>query len=142
MLTILALAFALVLAVHQADSGVVNPPPGTSPVAWFIGYVFTDLIPLLTAWFVKKYNVGLTWYSTLDNAVKRVVYIGGTMVLMYIVQFASLGLPKGTDITHLAPDFIGKLVYALVVTLAVKAGIDTGRAKPTPDADASRARRV
>lgn len=133
---LVALSGLFAFSQIAADTAVVAP--AVAPGAWVIGYLFANVVPLLTAWVARKYNLGQGWYASLNNGVKMAVYVGGTVLVMYLCQFIALGLPDNLDVTNLGADFLGKLVYASVSTLLVKLGISTGRAKPMPDAPAMR----
>jgi hypothetical protein len=108
-----------------ADSTTHTPTGPTSWIGFAIGYVISNIMPLLTAWITKKYlNLRDTWYTGLSDLMKRLVYIAGTSVLMVIVQALGLIWEPGMDVLT-AENIISKIVLAAVSTVLVAVGIKT-----------------
>ena len=112
--------------VPQIDSTNAGP---VGPVGFLVGYVLSNVVPLITAWIFKKYNEGVNWLSRQNNAVKMAIYVAGTVLIMYAVQWIGVGLTDDFDIRNLGTDTVAKIVQALVATILVKLGISTAREK-------------
>jgi len=110
----------------QDTTAVVHNTPGI--VGFLTGYVFSSLVPLATAWITKNYfNLRDTWYARQSNLVKGLIYVVATAGIMVLLSYVGLGAPDNLDATNLSGDFIERVINALVVTLAVKLGINTQR---------------
>jgi hypothetical protein len=119
----------LTMAFIFQDSTVVHDStaaPGVGVGGFFIGYLLSEVVPLVTAWITKVYNTKFgSWYANLSNVAKMAVYVIATMLLMYLFSILGLGWDRATDATHLGPDLLRRFVEAVIATLLVKTGIKT-----------------
>ena len=120
----------LFLAFLIQDTTLVEPEPSPSPgwKAYLIGYVASNLMPLVTSWITQKYiNVRDTWYAEQSDLVKRLVYVGATALAMLAVQLLGVGWDDTVD----GPTVISKIALATMSTLLVKIGVQTEQARST-----------
>jgi hypothetical protein len=116
-----------VLLVLQVDSVTVGE---VGTVGFILGYVVKNVVPLLTSWGFKKWNlIRDSWYNRQSDIVKMAVYVVATVLLMFLFSIAGLGWDATTDANNLTPAFFENLIVALISTFLVKVGIRQEQAK-------------
>lgn len=128
-----ALLMVLLLLV-QGDTTVADTAAtgtGVGIGGFFVGYILKNVVPLASAWLFQWWNTKVgSWYATLSSPVlKMAVYVGATMVFMFLFSIVGLGWDATTDPSNLGPEFFQNLVMSLVSTFLVKVGIKTEQAR-------------